>query len=916
MDRLIQQTLGQYRIIERIRQGGMAVVYKAYQESLDRYVAIKVLSHNSDPQFAVRFKREARAIAQLQHPNILPIYDSNEQDGLLYLVMQYVENGTTLGDMLGVPMEQARALRLISKVLDALGYAHNYGIIHRDIKPANVLLPTPDWPMLADFGIAKLRGDDQKLTLPGLIIGTAAYMAPEQVTGQAVDARSDLYATGVMLYELVTGRVPFDADTPMALLAKHAYEPPPPPRSVEPSVTPAVEALLLRALAKDPAGRFQSAAAMAEACLWAADRLGPSKPAVAARYQEGVRALNEGRFDLATARFQEVQALDPNYSDSAALLAAARDAQRGQPGSQPQGTQPTPAQPQGTQPAPAQPQGTQPTPAQPQFVFDSGQLARPGAPAERPSGQLQPGAAPEQPAQPPATPAPAAAPAGAGSRLRVPLIIGGVLVLLVLAGVLILPGLRSGTPSGGAATSAPQPTAANAPQPTAANAPQPTAALPALPAPAGTLSLEDDFGAGGDKSGLVGQIAPDLALAIADPGVYSMKLSQPNQTRWAFSPRLLAGDFSLQIDLSDASADRTGAAAGGVVFRARDASHFYALLIDARSGTYTLRKQDGANKWSDLIAAKESPLVRKGGDVNQLRIDASGNTFTLFLNGAQLDSASDGAYASGMLGTLVANAEAGTSEMRFDNLKIWSADKAPQFSNRPATQQSFSGEMVLIHGGDFIMGSNANPADLPHVVQIDDFYIDRNEVTNQAFVTCVDQRGCELLNFKSATHPDYASNGQFSFFPVLNVTWQQAKFFCEQSGKRLPSEAEWEKAASWDASARMKMAWPWGNSWDPSRLNSADAKRDDTVAVGTFRDDINGTRDMAGNAAEWTSTLKTPYPYDPADGREDPNAPGPRVVRGGSWAQTQAEVSPAARQAFPANTSSDQIGFRCASPAQ
>ena len=328
MDRLIQQTLGQYRIIERIRQGGMAVVYKAYQESLDRYVAIKVLSHNSDPQFAVRFKREARAIAQLQHPNILPIYDSNEQDGLLYLVMQYVENGTTLGDMLGVPMEQARALRLISKVLDALGYAHNYGIIHRDIKPANVLLPTPDWPMLADFGIAKLRGDDQKLTLPGLIIGTAAYMAPEQVTGQAVDARSDLYATGVMLYELVTGRVPFDADTPMALLAKHAYEPPPPPRSVEPSVTPAVEALLLRALAKDPAGRFQSAAAMAEACLWAADRLGPSKPAVAARYQEGVRALNEGRFDLATARFQEVQALDPNYSDSAALLAAARDAQR------------------------------------------------------------------------------------------------------------------------------------------------------------------------------------------------------------------------------------------------------------------------------------------------------------------------------------------------------------------------------------------------------------------------------------------------------------------------------------------------------------------------------------------------------------------------------------------------------------
>src|SRR5689334_6453568 len=135
MDGLINRTLGQYQIIEAIRQGGMSTVYKAYQASLDRYVAIKVLSHNSDPQFAARFKREARAIAQLQHPNILPIYDSNEQDGILYLVMQYIENGTTLGDQLDGPMETTRALRLVGKVLDALNYAHERGIIHRDIKP-------------------------------------------------------------------------------------------------------------------------------------------------------------------------------------------------------------------------------------------------------------------------------------------------------------------------------------------------------------------------------------------------------------------------------------------------------------------------------------------------------------------------------------------------------------------------------------------------------------------------------------------------------------------------------------------------------------------------------------------------------------------------------------------------------------
>src|SRR6266542_6673523 len=134
MDNLINTSLGQYQIIEIIGQGGMSTIYKAYQESLDRYVAVKVLQHNDDPQFASRFKREARAIAQLQHPNILPIYDSNEQDGMLYLVMQYIENGTTLGDLLDAPIESGRALRLVGKVLDALSYAHDRGIIHRDIK--------------------------------------------------------------------------------------------------------------------------------------------------------------------------------------------------------------------------------------------------------------------------------------------------------------------------------------------------------------------------------------------------------------------------------------------------------------------------------------------------------------------------------------------------------------------------------------------------------------------------------------------------------------------------------------------------------------------------------------------------------------------------------------------------------------
>ncbi|HEX9441278.1 MAG TPA: protein kinase, partial [Roseiflexaceae bacterium] len=295
MTDLIGTRLNQYDLTEIIRRGGMSTVYKAYQGSLDRFVAVKVLFTNRDPQFAARFKREARAIAALQHHNILPIYDYGEQEGLLFLVLQYIENGLTLGDMLGKPMEPAQALHLTSHVLDALEYAHRRGVIHRDIKPANVLMPSPHWPMLADFGIAKLMNDNkERLTLANQIIGTAAYMAPEQATGRPIDARTDLYAAGVVLYELVTGRVPFDSDTPMAVLTKHVYEVPPPARTMNPHLPPAVEAILQKALAKDPGDRYQSAGEMAEELGRAAsqiERQNSSRARATGLYAVGVQAF-------------------------------------------------------------------------------------------------------------------------------------------------------------------------------------------------------------------------------------------------------------------------------------------------------------------------------------------------------------------------------------------------------------------------------------------------------------------------------------------------------------------------------------------------------------------------------------------------------------------------------------------------
>src|SRR5262245_47766389 len=299
-DDLINKRLGSYLIIGVIRRGGMSTVYRGYQDSLARDVAVKVMRQHHDPQFAARFAREARTIAQLQHPNILPIYDYGEQDGMLYLALQYIEHGITLGDMLGAPMEPAAAWRLAGHLLEALGYAHARGVVHRDIKPANILMLSPTWPMLADFGIAKLLNDtQQRLTVPGLIIGTAAYMAPEQALSGAVDARTDLYATGVVLYEALTGQVPFDADTPLAVLNRHVSEPPPPPRTLNPNLPAPVEAALMRALEKEPDARYQSAAAMAAELTRVAAQLEhvQTRGQLTSFYYAGVQAFEAGRWD-------------------------------------------------------------------------------------------------------------------------------------------------------------------------------------------------------------------------------------------------------------------------------------------------------------------------------------------------------------------------------------------------------------------------------------------------------------------------------------------------------------------------------------------------------------------------------------------------------------------------------------------
>lgn len=260
MDGMIGKSLGKYQLIEPLGEGGMATVYKAFDPTLERYVAIKIIRtiNQEDSDFLIRFQREARALAKLDHPYILKVLDYGEDNGIPFLVMPYLAQGT-LKQYTRTRLPYEKAIKIIIPIAEALSYAHQRKIIHRDIKPANILFGESGEPILSDFGIAKLldAGDQTQLTGTGLGIGTPAYMAPEQWNGVA-DEKTDIYALGIVLYELITGRCPFQADTPAAILIKQVQDPLPRPKTFVPDLPENVETVLFKALAKDPAFRYQN----------------------------------------------------------------------------------------------------------------------------------------------------------------------------------------------------------------------------------------------------------------------------------------------------------------------------------------------------------------------------------------------------------------------------------------------------------------------------------------------------------------------------------------------------------------------------------------------------------------------------------------------------------------------------------
>ncbi len=267
MENLTGKQFGSYQIVAPLGEGGMAAVYKAYQPAMERYVALKVLPRHiaDNPEFVVRFEREAKLLAQLQHPHILPVFDSGRSEGYAYIVMPFLHNGTLTDLLVGKPLPLIQIRKVITQLGEALDYAHTRGLIHRDVKPSNVLMDESGNCLLTDFGLARMVESPINLTTSGAIMGTPAYMSPEQGSGQTIDGRSDVYSLGVILYEMATGRLPYKGETPMAVIFKHIQDPLPPPVELNPSLPEMVELVILKALAKRPQDRYQTAGEMVHA---------------------------------------------------------------------------------------------------------------------------------------------------------------------------------------------------------------------------------------------------------------------------------------------------------------------------------------------------------------------------------------------------------------------------------------------------------------------------------------------------------------------------------------------------------------------------------------------------------------------------------------------------------------------------
>ncbi|WP_052888864.1 protein kinase domain-containing protein [Thermogemmatispora carboxidivorans] len=650
-------TLGRYELRRRIAQGGMAEVYVAYDRRVKRQVAIKVL-YGRDESFIRRFEREALAVGALSHDHILPLYDFGEQSPWYYLVMPYVEGGT-LRDYLHrrkrLTLEEAASF--LDQIASALQYAHDHGVLHRDVKPSNILLRPDGYAYLADFGLAKAIMGAESLTSDGTIVGTPEYMAPEQSNGIS-DYRSDIYSLGVVLFQMLTGRVPFTAESPVAIFLRHIQTPPPSPREFNSEIPPAVEEVIFKALAKDPNERFQEAQELA-AAYWRALQ------------QERGRSPRSRPGPL-TLKDQNVATATPGNDDST-LIAEENQAE----------ATPSPSRlaEQETFIVPDEEREMVRPPATPQLFPLTDLPERPELDSQIEESDRENASAAHPPQEVVASESTLLAASTTIRRLpsrrfRLLSLIAACLLLALLLVPLV--SLWRGSPSAGKGTSPSgsplSPQQLQATQTAIAQNNSMATQLARSRAQA-TAGISSSVGAGNllyqyDLRSPGGGWASSGSQCFFSAQGYHVQTLGPHEAAWCFSSQEHMTDAVIKVQARLLRGDFCG-----LVFRLDPTTpSFYVFEINSQ-GQYRFVRATGTNPqaWLTLIDWTHSNAIQTGYNVpNMLMVLAHGSSFRFYINNQLvINSYSDSAYSEGLIGLLVGGDSNSGSEAVFSDIWVF-----------------------------------------------------------------------------------------------------------------------------------------------------------------------------------------------------------------------------------------------------
>ena len=661
--------LGRYRLLRRLGRGGMSEVYLAYDDLMDREVAVKVVS-STHTDYIERFQREAAAIGRLHHDHILPAYDFGEQPPWHYLVMAYVPY-CTLQDVLEKgPLSLEYAGELLQQIASGLQFAHDEGVIHRDIKPSNILLRDDHYVYLADFGLAKAIEDRGRVTQTGVLLGTPEYMAPELADGPATRS-SDVYALGILLYQMVTGKLPFTGDTPLIVYLKQMREQPVQPSRVNPAIPHAIDAVIMRAMEKDPRRRYESPMALALAYRRALAE-SEAQPLAAGEQQEP--EFGATAFDMPRGRVpHRNDAIPPAFN--LPPQAAHSPVEPGMPAAPQYGE---PGRPQGS---PLHQQQGEPGRPQRSPLHQPDKLILPPSPRISPATPNRPaarGPAAAPPGRPPARPAPVyprdpnrrrvpARRERRNSLLGISLLIG--LLFILLTGLVLYiaanhtngnrPATNQGTTTAGSASPASTPTTGATSNPTPS--PTPDYAATATAVTGQTPLLTDSLGSDN------GSWNNDGKACAFQNGSYHVLVNQTDFLQPCLNTKFMMSNGAIQIDLALLQGSDAG------ILYSQSVDQFYDFEITSQ-GKFFFRRHDanGGGNYVFLINPTGAPSIAPGTATNTLLMLVNNGNFSFFINGVFAGSTRDSNYHSGHIGFLAGTlSPVSSADASFSNLAVY-----------------------------------------------------------------------------------------------------------------------------------------------------------------------------------------------------------------------------------------------------